>query len=240
MTRTCRRLGGMDPAFLARVELPSIQRRTVREQLADLQIVPDPFVALSRIHEIECDGDATNVLSATEDAACERGVLWRSALEELDPDRECAHGRLPHDHNITCGCWPHPESTEEVEVEALTAPHHGAEATAPDAPFGYKDDGTPRRRAAPSEEHVEAIRRGHRERKAAREAQRAAHATATPEPEPEPVADVVTDVDALLAQLAALTPEIDPAIETLEKEIERLTGRVNRLRAIRVASLSVP
>jgi hypothetical protein len=112
-----------------------------------------------------------------------------------DADYECRHGRLagdvcpsprvvatsgefggrviqnwPHPH--PCGCWPQEQtptpdlmgvfSEQEKLVEATTVP------SAP-APFGYKADGTPRKRPAPSPEQLAAANAG-RQRAQARRA----------------------------------------------------------------------
>jgi hypothetical protein len=72
-------------------------------------------------------------------------------------DNECKHGRLPTDNTAPCGCWPHqeyyrdPSVHEDAVRRALGFPLQEAilptEAT-PEAPFGYKADGTPRKRPA--------------------------------------------------------------------------------------------
>jgi hypothetical protein len=81
-------------------------------------------------------------------------------------DNECKHERLPGDRSAPCGCWPHQEYYRDPVIHehavrlALAAPTttppqevvtlSPTDAPTIEAPFGYKADGTPRKRPAPS------------------------------------------------------------------------------------------
>jgi hypothetical protein len=83
-------------------------------------------------------------------------------------DNECEHGRLAGDSTPPCGCWPSeppipvpttisrpnqaPALTIE-EAQALTD-QTPAQPEAPEAPYGYKADGTPRKRPAPPPDRI--------------------------------------------------------------------------------------
>lgn len=70
-------------------------------------------------------------------------------------DNECPHGRLPGDATSACGCWPqeHEETVRRMmrsRAPAITTQEAGKlTEEIPDAPFGYKADGTPRKRPSP-------------------------------------------------------------------------------------------
>jgi hypothetical protein len=88
-------------------------------------------------------------------------------------DYECEHGRLGGDPTPACGCWrselPAPTAVVHVTTPDLisiltpkeaplmltAAPERAAlPAGTPEAPFGLKADGTPRKRPAPSPERM--------------------------------------------------------------------------------------
>lgn len=63
----------------------AIERRTVREQLDDLVIVPDVFHRTSEL--------------------LDKTLAWEGVLATHSADDECAHGRLPSDRTPPCGCF---------------------------------------------------------------------------------------------------------------------------------------
>lgn len=252
--RVGRTIGTMDPTFNGYVTVPP----TPPEYggMGGLTVVPDAARWLNARQEIETDeGERVLVQSAHATRRLEMAVLLPSAMHALSADNECEHGGLPVDHAPQPGCTPEcagypqllplPIEPEELDVSAITETHHGAtDATDPEAPYGRKDDGSPRKKPAPSPEHVEAIRRGHRERAARRAAEREAAAVETPPapalpeaevgpvaPEPEPIIGRMVAIDSPL--VAGWLIELDERVHTLQDEIGERERELAELTTVR-------
>jgi hypothetical protein len=129
-------------------------------------------------------------------------------------DDECLHGRLAGDPTPACGCWlseseileptsvEHPPTpdlmstlTPKEAPSMIPAPPALAALPAPavEAPYGFKANGTPRKRPAPSPERV-----AHMLAARGTKATRVVHATT-----PELLTRIVEDIDAEIARLQA-------------------------------------
>lgn len=242
--RVGRTLGGMDPVFHA----PRQEDLTNGANLRGLTVVPDPARWLSERHEIETDDGPRVVQTAHATRKLEMGVLLTSSLPALLADDECAHGRLATDPTPPCGCWPNELHTEpeELVVTAITEAHHGSSATDaadPDAPYGRKADGTPRKKPAPSAEHMANAARGRDEYFARMRAEKAAAAAAqappapaetlAPEPEPDPTPSPLATGEGLIVgfveQIDARLREVADLIAPLEDERDELLAARGRL-----------
>lgn len=166
-------------------------------------------------------------------------------------DYECEHGRLagdtcpspvvkfldgttvqswPHDH--PCGCFASEQITVERIVVRETAPNlmstfkrakEAAVETNTEAPFGYKADGTPRKRRAATPE-VQAKMAAARKAKAAAQLAAPPATAVAPEPEPDPPAARSTpEPDPIEALADQLAEQLDQAEVTRDQLDERLT-----------------
>lgn len=139
-------------------------------------------------------------------------------------DNECAHHRLPGDRTSPCGCWPNYE-TQEIAVTETDAPT--------DAPYGLKDDGTPRKRPAPTWQNDPAKR-------AAALAKRTAKKNGTPAPAiTQGEADLLTRIAgesaARLADADAKIAAAQEAIAAAEEAFREALHERDALVAFRAA-----
>lgn len=126
----------------------------------------------------------------------DREIAFSSYLASKDPDNECPHGRLLGDASPACGCYPSEVLTPVPRpVQAPAVSHEEARQlmSTIEAPFGYKKDGTPRKRPVPTAA-IEAAKRARQAKKPAA-TPTAARALLSGTP------DITASIDARLAEL---------------------------------------
>lgn len=118
-------------------------------------------------------------------------------IEQHDAAWECPHGRLSSDRKQTCDCYGRRNVFDAPDLMSTLTPK---EFPMPEAPYGYKADGSPRKRPAPAPASLEKARAA----KAAKAKTKAA-VTGTPSPF---LLKVVGDVEAEIARLTEARDEL--------------------------------
>jgi hypothetical protein len=162
-------------------------------------------------------------------------------------DYECEHGRLGGDPTPACGCWrselPAPTvvvhvttpdlisilTPKEAPLMLTAAPERAAlPAGTPEAPFGLKANGTPRKRPAPSPERMAKML-------AARKPK-----TAEPVPAPEPTnAEVLQGIADRVANLHPTTIVHVTSSPLLKRIIAEIDDEIARLQSAKDALLGM-
>lgn len=210
------------------------------------------IVGFTRAYEESSERLGFCALAAFEGGGCTPGPGSDVTGAPGQADFECEHGRLagdtcpspvvkyldgttvqswPEDH--PCGCWPSEQITvERMPVrELLAAPNlmstlkraEEAVMETTEAPFGYKADGTPRKRPAPPSASLEKARAA----KAAK-ALAAPPATAVapePEPDPDPPANATVtpaNENPILGAVRAIQAMRDALLDQIEGIDERM------------------
>jgi hypothetical protein len=154
--------------------------------------------------------------------------LTRYPIHELSADLECAHGRVPIE-GCEHGChepkpFVRPAPAKPPSPDLMQTLHDAKEqmmdAPNPDAPFGHKADGTPRKRPAPTAEQLAAATAGRAKARAAKANSAGAVLGAVLAPTP------------VTTEGPAQSPVLGRMVTELDAEIARLTAARDALAAL--------
>jgi outer membrane murein-binding lipoprotein Lpp len=138
----------------------------------------------------------------------------------------------PHDH--PCGCHPSESTTPDLMTTLKRAEEAAEMPTEPvvapvEAPYGYKPDGSPRKRPAPS---ADALQKSIATRRAKAAAKLAAPPEPQPDPDPpasDPIAGAVNALDDRIAGVEDECVSIDANLDQLTAQVRELEGQRTEL-----------